>query len=148
MAADESTPKQPQTESVERQVSYLLGYLQGPIKHVQDWVSGGQLQSTIENLQEHAERAQEGVGRRLRAWGEVRQGLEIHVRKQLEAYRKGQEELAQDAEDTAVEESTAAEPAPGPRASNEPKRPPQARTSKARPAAKKAGTKPSTGRKR
>ncbi len=95
MAADQDTPKEEEPKSVEQQLSSLLGYLQTPIKQMQDWVSSGQLQSTIENLQERAERAQEGVERRLRALNEVRQGVQIHVKKQIEGYQRedaGQQE--------------------------------------------------------
>ena len=145
MAADETTPKDP-SGSVERQVSNLLEYLQGPIKQVQEWVGGGELQSKIEHLQEQAGRAQEGVERRLRALGEVRQGLEVHVRKQLEAYRREKKELIQRAEDASVEEPAAPPPAAARKASNQTGPPVPARP-KTKPAAKKTGTKRPTGRK-
>ena len=145
MAPDESTPKQPDS-SVERQVSNLLGYLQTPIKQVQEWASGGQFQSTIEHLQEQAERAQEGVERRLRALKEVRQGLEIHVKKQLDAYRHEKEELTRRAERASTGEPRPAEPevAEKPPADTGRQRTAPA---KAKAAAKKSGSKRSTGRK-
>ena len=121
------------------------------MKQMQEWVSGGQLQSTIENLQEHAERAQEGVERRLRALSEVRQGLEIHVRKQLEAYRREKDELARHAETATVEDATADEPVPAETASTETPvteaQPNPANRPKNRPAKKKSGAKRATGRK-
>jgi hypothetical protein len=69
-------------------VGSLLDFLQTPIKQVQQWLGSGQLQSTIENLQEKAERAQEGVERGLRALDEIRQGVQSHVKKQLDAYQQ------------------------------------------------------------
>ena len=151
MAAEEDDRKESETGPVERQVSSLLEYLQTPIKQMQEWVSGGQLQSTIEHLQEQAERAQEGVERRLRALSEVRQGLEIHVRKQLEAYRREKDELAQRAETaTAGEavpgETALTETAPAEMPSTEAQRNPTNRP-KSRPAQKKSGAKRATGRK-
>ena len=88
MAADKNTPKEPEGGQFDREVSSLLDFLQTPIKQVQQWVSSGQLQSTIEYLQEKAERAQEGVERRLHALDEVRQGVQSHVKKQLDAYQQ------------------------------------------------------------
>ena len=90
MAADQNTPKDPERGQGERQVSSLFDYLQSPINRMQQWVSSGQLQSTIEQLQERA--AQLDVGRRLRALDEVRQGVQIHVKKQLEAYQQQNQE--------------------------------------------------------
>ena len=84
MAADQDTPSEERRKSVEQQVSTLLGYLQTPIKQMQNWVDSGQLQSTIDNLQGRAERAQEEVERGLRALNEVRQGVQTHFKKQIE----------------------------------------------------------------
>jgi hypothetical protein len=124
VAADKNTPKEPEGEQFEREVGSLLDFLQTPISRVQQWLSSGQLQSTIENLQEKAERAQEGVGRGLRALDEVRQGVQSHVKKQLDAYQQQSQQRS-------------TEPAPPVEA--EP-------TSKARPKAKGSGKK--TGRKK
>ncbi len=147
MAKDESTPQQPESRPVERQFSSLLEYLQTPLKQAQEWVSGGQLQSTIEHLQEQAERAQEGVERRLRALGEVREGLEIHVRKQLEAYRRQRDALVRQAESAPAEEHSPPEPVLPDEASNA-TAPSSTTRPKARPAAKKSSAKRPTGRKR
>jgi hypothetical protein len=134
VAADEGNPKEPEGKQVDQQGSSLLGYLQTPIKQMQEWVSSGQLQSTIEHLQEQAERAQEGVERRLRALNEVRQGMQIHMKKQLEAYQRDKEELmrrAETAERAFPPETAAADVKPD--ATSKPKGRPAAK----RPAAKK-----------
>jgi len=82
--ANESTgPKQ-----TERKLSELLDQLQSPLKQVQEWVNGGQLQSVVDELQKKAERAQEKVERRLQALDEVAQGLQVHVKKQLEELKR------------------------------------------------------------
>ncbi|HEX2069936.1 MAG TPA: hypothetical protein VHH54_07010 [Actinomycetota bacterium] len=130
MAADKNTPKEPQGGQFDREVSSLLDFLQTPIKQVQEWVSSGQLQTTIENLQEKAERAQEGVERRLRALDEVRQGVQSHVRKQMDAYQQQSQQRS-------------AEPAPPvtAKASSRPR--PKAKSSGKKPRGKKS----SSGRK-
>jgi hypothetical protein len=131
MATDENTPKKQEDNPVEQQVSNLLGYLRTPIKQVQEWVNSGQFQSTIENLQGQAERAQEGVERRLRALNEVRQGVQIHVKKQLEAYQQqGRQETT--------------DPAPAPQPEPEATRQPRP---KAKGPGKKARGKKGSGRK-
>jgi hypothetical protein len=113
MAADEGTPKESRGKSDDQQMSNLLGYLQGPIKQVQEWVSSGQLQSTIEQLQEQAGRAQEGVERRLRALNEVRQGVQIHVKRQLEAYQQqARQETADPAAPPQAEATSQPKPKP------------------------------------
>ena len=129
MAADQNTPKDPESGQGERQVSSLFDYLQSPINRVQQWVSSGQLQSTIEHLQERAGRAQVDVGRRLRALDEVRQGVQIHVKKQLEAYQQQSQEQGRDQAPPVQAEAT---PQPKP---------------KTKPSAKKASGKKSSGRK-
>ncbi len=121
MAADKDNPKEPEGGQFDREESSLLDFLQTPIKQVQQWVSSGQLQSTIENLQEKAERAQEGVERRLRALDEVRQGVQSHVKKQLDAYQQ-----------QSKQQSAAPTPPVEPEA-----------TSRPRPKAKSSGKKPS-----
>jgi hypothetical protein len=129
VAADENTPQEPEGEQFERQVSSLLDYLQTPIKQVQQWVSSGQLQSTIEHLQEKAGQAQEGVERSLRALDEVRQGVQIHVKKQLDAYQQQSQERSPESARSAEAEA--------------PSRPRR----KAKGSGKKAGGKKSSGRK-
>ena len=146
MAADEGTPKESRGKPVDQQVSNLLGFLQGPIKQVQEWVNSGQLQSTIEQLQEQAGRAQEGVERRLRALNEVRQGMEIHVKKQFEAYQQEKKELIRRAERATGEPTTPAKTTPAESAPRASRAKPQERPSGKR-AAKKSGAKRATGRK-
>ena len=129
MAANEDSPKEPESGQFDRQVSSLLDYLQSPINRVQQWVSSGQFQSTIEHLQERAERAQEDVGRRLRALDEVRQGVQIHVKKQLEAYQQQSQEQSPDQAPTVQAEAT-------------PQRKPKPKTAKKPRGKKTSGRKP------
>jgi hypothetical protein len=87
------TEQEPASESAgskqtERKLSELLDQLKSPLKQVQEWVNGGQLQSVVGELQEKAGRAQEQVERRLQALDEVRQGLQVHVKKQLEELKR------------------------------------------------------------
>ncbi len=139
MAANDGTPKEPRNKQVDQQVSSLLGFLQTPIKQMQEWVSSGQLQSTIDQLQEQAERAHEGVERRLRALNEVRQGMQIHMKKQLEAYQRDKEELTRRAE--------SAESAPPPERPAADVKPQAKSKPKGRPAAKRSAAKNNPRRK-
>jgi hypothetical protein len=140
VAADEGTPKESRGKPVDQQVSNLLGYLQGPIKQVQEWVNSGQLQSTIEHLQEQAGRAQEGVERRLRALNEVRQGMQIHMKKQIEAYQRQMEEPGGAADATNQAPISSSQPPPSETA-REPAPTSSERTATPRPKAKGQGKK-------
>ncbi len=144
MAADEDAPNHEGRKTVEEQVSSLLGYLQTPIKQMQNWVSSGQAQSTIEQLQKQAERAQEGVERRLRALNEVRQGVRTHVKKQMEDYEREKTEHRERL-DAAIARvlPPPAEPS-GPAATSEESPAPKAKGSGPR---KKSSRKKSPGRK-
>lgn len=102
VAADENTQNDSAENSFERRVSSLFGYLQVPIKQAQEWATGGQLESAMERLQAQAERAQEGVERRLRELNEVRRGVETHVKKRLEAYQREWSEEAEEPPESAV----------------------------------------------
>ncbi|HEX2089919.1 MAG TPA: hypothetical protein VHI54_08350 [Actinomycetota bacterium] len=145
MAADQDTPGEERRKSVEQQVSTLLGYLQTPIKQMQNWVDSGQLQSTIDNLQERAERAQEGVERGLRALNEVRQGVQTHLKKQIEDYEREKTERRERLE--AAIAQVLSPPAESPQtSSSEGSAPPKAKgSSRKKPRGKKSSGK-SSGR--
>ncbi|HEX8098689.1 MAG TPA: hypothetical protein VF660_00630 [Actinomycetota bacterium] len=89
--------------SFEGQLSGLLKQLRTPLKQVEEWVSRGDLQSVVDQLQEKAQRAQEEVERRLHALDEVRQGLEVHVRKQLEEFRRERQDVPDGPQPAAAE---------------------------------------------
>ncbi len=144
MAADDDTQKEDEPKSVEQQVSSLLGYLQTPIKQMQNWVSSGQLQSTIDNLQERAERAQEGVERRLRALNEVRQGVQSHVKKQIEGYERRNAEQPEQPDSASLEASSGSSAEPPPARSSSAETAPKTKGSgprKKSPGSKSAGRK-------
>ena len=95
----------------EGQLGGLLKQLRTPLKQVEEWVNRGDLQTVVDQLQEKAHRAQEEVERRLHALDEVRQGLEVHVRKQLEELKREREDLNERAA-AAAESETVPRPEP------------------------------------
>ena len=109
----------------EGQLTGLLKQLRTPLKQVEEWVNRGDLQSVVDQLQEKAHRAQEEVERRLHALDEVRQGLEVHVKKQLEEFRRDRQDLTERAEAATPE---VADPEPPPRTAPAAKTPPPAKT--------------------
>jgi hypothetical protein len=144
MAADEGTPKAPRDKSVDERVSSLLGYLQAPIKQAQEWVSSGQAQSRIEQLQKQAERAQEGVERGLRVLNEVRQGVQTHVKKQIEDYQREKTENRERLDAAIARVLSSPDESPPPASSSESNARPKAKGSGSR---KKPRGKKSSGRK-
>ena len=101
----------------EGQLSGLLKQLRTPLKQVEEWVNRGDLQSVVDQLQEKAHRAQEEVERRLHALDEVRQGLEVHVRKQLDEFKRERQDLTERAGVAGPEAATPEPPlAPAPAA--------------------------------